>query len=167
MLRGLFVFFSSDSHVLSGSLGDEGWLAFVNTNCRHLEKGKFLKAECGGLRWPHQPQAEIHLSTQRGWRQDRPSKNTGQFLGPGPPFPKYQCQSLLILSRVPSNSRILPVGLLLPDAQVQSPGTKVGFALETSNTTRMCEHKLHQLVLSTYFHKQTKHQAAQNSHRAI
>lgn len=48
MLRGLFVFFSSDSHVLNGGLGDEGWLAFVNTNCRHLEKGALLKAEGEG-----------------------------------------------------------------------------------------------------------------------
>lgn len=32
---------------LNGSPGDEGWLALVNTHCRHL-KGEVAEAECRG-----------------------------------------------------------------------------------------------------------------------
>lgn len=64
--------------------------------------------------------------------------------------------------------RILPEDLLLPDAQVQSPGAKVGFVLETANTTRRCEEKLCQLVMSPIFTSKpkTKHQVGKSRHRA-
>lgn len=83
----------------------------------------------------------------------------------GLPSPKYQHQSLFILSEAAANSRILPEGLLPPDAWVQSLGTRVGFVLEISNATRRCEHAL-RLFLSLIFTSkpQTKGQVAKNNH---
>lgn len=110
MLRGLFVFFSSDSHVVNGSLGDEGCLAFVNTNRRHLKR----RSGC-------RPNAEAQMTTEqaghptsgpgRGSAQGSPQlvhraasasppqgyKNIIDFKenhlttpGPAPPFHKHQ-----------------------------------------------------------------------------
>ena len=86
----------------------------------------------------------------------------------GLPSPKYQHQSLFILSKAAANPRILPEGLLPPDAWVQSLGTRVGFVLQISNATRRCEHAL-RLFLSLIFTSkpQTKGQVAKNNHWAI
>lgn len=66
MLRGLFVLFSPDSHVLTGSRGDGGWLTFVNTSCRHLEKRKLLEAECKGSDDHSGHSRECHLPPRAG-----------------------------------------------------------------------------------------------------
>lgn len=86
----------------------------------------------------------------------------------GPPSPKYQRQSLFILNEAAANPRILPEGLLPPDAWARSLGTRVGFVLEISNATRRCEHAL-RLFLSLIFTSkpQTKGQVAKNSHWTI
>lgn len=64
MLRGLFVSFSSDSHVLNGSLGDEGWLAFVNTKGRHLNRGSCWELSVEAEMTTPATSREPHLSTQ-------------------------------------------------------------------------------------------------------
>lgn len=38
--RIICIFSPSKTHVLNGSLGDEGWFASVNTNCKHLKRGR-------------------------------------------------------------------------------------------------------------------------------
>lgn len=141
-----------------------------------------LRAECGGTD-DHTSHKQRASSLHPG---PSPSSSTSLFTLPGDakapdlqriplasslngaPSPKYQCRSLFILSKAATNSRILPEGLLSPDAQVQSLGTRVGFVLETSNTTRRYEQAL-QLFLSLIFTRKpkTKHQVAKNSHRAI
>lgn len=104
-------------------------------------------------------------SPSRGCKDSRPSC---PFPWMGPPSPKYQRQSLFILNEAAANPRILPEGLLPPDAWVQSLGTRVGFVLEISKATRRCEHALRLFRLLIFTSKpQTKGQVAKNSHWTI
>lgn len=85
-----------------------------------------------------------------------------------PTFAKTSVPKSAYFERSYNHYRIFPEGLLLPDAQVQSPGAKVGFVLETANTTGKCEQKLCQLVMSPIFTRKPKikHQVVKSSHRA-
>lgn len=180
MLRGLFVFFSSDSHVVNGCLGDEGCLAFVNTNCKHLkrrscwralrgsddhsghrEQALLLPTQGGGaLRGTNTQPLQLALPedarnftdlqripTDRSWDQACLSKG-------------YEPQSVCF-EQIYSQLQILPGGWLLLESLK-------GFVLETSNTTRSCKQKPHQLFLLLIFTSKpkTKHQAAKNSYQA-
>lgn len=172
MLRGLFVFFSSNSHVVNGCLGDEGCLAFVNTNCKHLKRRSCWKALWGSDdRSGHREQAlllpaqgegalrgsntqplqlalpEDAITTDRSWDQNYLSKG-------------YEPQSVCF-EQIYSQLQIFPGGWLLLESLK-------GFVLETSNTTRSCKQKLHQLLLMLIFisKPKTKHQVSKRSYQA-
>lgn len=180
---------------LNGSLGDEGWLAFVNTHCRHLERGSCWKLTVE-LRWPHQPQAvsPLHPGEARGsgrlpklfhatqswpaasqgmqrWpsKMQRPSKQAVDSSWDQPSSPKVSAPVCLFWVTLQPTLESSLGNLLLPNAQVRSPGIKVGFVWGTSKTTRRCEQMLHQLFLSFIFtgKPKTKHHVAKNRHRAI
>lgn len=128
---------------LHSNPGDEGWLALVNTHCRHL-KGEAAQAGCRGSD-DHtgltSPAASSVTSPPGEVGSARPSpqppphnpvslagdaKTTfkachRQFLGPARPS-RSTSASLFTLSEVTANSRLLPGGLCTGSF----PGTKVG-----------------------------------------
>lgn len=142
------------------------------------------------LRWQHQPTASPLHPGEESPSGPSPSSSTQPLLlalpgdsktvhtfkeclstvpGTRPTFPKIWVPKSVYFERSYHHSRILPEGLLFPDAQVQPPGAKIGFVLETSNTTRRCEHTLHQLVMWLILTSKpkTKHQVVKKSHKPL
>lgn len=127
MSRGLFVVFSPVTW-LKGSPGDEGWLAFVNTHCTHLERGSCWKLPAE-LRWPHQPQGVSPLHPGEASGSGRlpklfPESQSLSLVGDAETNFKAGCQQFLgharlsksilfALSDATTNSRILPGGPII------------------------------------------------------
>lgn len=169
-------------------------VSFCKYQLQALEKEKLLKAECGGSddHTSHkQRTSPLYIQGRRVRVSQDPlpalphnllllahpgDSKTVQTLkechltvpGDMPIFAKTSVPKSVYFELSYNHRRILPEGLLLPDAQVPSPGAKVGFVLETANTTRRCEQKLCQLVLSPIFTSKpkTKHQVVKSSHKA-
>lgn len=99
----------------------------------------------GGSQGPL-PASQQHLLALPGEAKAVPTFTECHLTVPGTtmPFQKPLCQSLCLFGAKPQLTRgPSPRGLLSPDAQVQSLGTKVGLVLETSTTTRRCGQTFH------------------------